>query len=201
MSFHSVENLLSAIEQQPRWEKYRLYRKILQSWSSLVGPNLAKVCRPLCIDRNILYIATSSSVVAQDLTMKRPQLLKKFNQFLATNFDDLRFSPAKWHNFKTNRQQQQTEPVSSRIEDLEAIPEELSPNSPQLKLDLDNDPSIALDRLIKVIQQRSRYSPLCPVCQAPTPTIELERWQVCACCVSDRWSKEGEREEGIGKRQ
>jgi len=194
MSFHSVEKLLSAIEQQPGWEKYRLYRKILQSWSSLVGSNLAKVCRPLCIDRNILYIATSSSVVAQDLTMKRPQLLKKFNQSLATNFQDLRFSPAKWHNFKTNRQQQQTEPASSRIEDLEAIPEELSPNYPHLPSNPDNDPVIALEGLINVIQQRSRDLPLCPVCQAPTPTIELERWQVCACCVSKRWSKEGKRE-------
>ena len=168
MSFHSLERLLEDLERQPGWEQYRLYRQTLQSWSTLVGPNLARVSRPVKLVRNVLYVATSSSVVAQDLTMKRYDLLEQIDRHLQANFVDLRFSPAKWHDHQSR-----------------------SPNKTSLNSHPDSDlnPQTALDQLTKVIQQRCRDLPLCPSCQSATPIAELDRWQVCACCAARNWSK------------
>jgi predicted nucleic acid-binding Zn ribbon protein len=32
----------------------------------------------------------------------------------------------------------------------------------------------------------------CPKCKALTPTFELERWGICACCISQIWSKKSQ---------
>lgn len=184
MSFHSLERLLEDLERQPGWEQYRLYRQTLQSWSTLVGPNLARVSRPVKLVRNVLYVATSSSVVAQDLTMKRYDLLEQIDRHLQANFVDLRFSPAKWHAHQsrflsTNQARKQA-----------IIQDKVNKNTTSLNSHPDSDlnPQTALERLTKVIQQRCRDLPLCPSCQSATPIAELDRWQVCACCAARNWS-------------
>lgn len=182
MSFHSLERLITAIEQQPGWEQQRLYRRTLHSWPALVGSSLARVSRPVSISRNILFVATSSSVVAQDLTMKRYDLLERLDRDLKANFVDLRFSPAKWHAFQTSRKQLGGNLLEPKLQEQDLQQPSVLP------LEQGNDPRVALDRLTKTIQQRCRDLPLCPSCQAPTPVSELDRWQVCACCAVANWS-------------
>jgi len=178
MSFHSLEKLIADLERQPGWERYRLFQQTLQSWSDLVGPNLARVSRPVKIDRNVLYVATSSSVIAQDLTMRRYDLLERIKGHLQADFVDMRFSTAKWRA---------TRPKSPPQEVVDRVEPNIPP--PALNSNLsDPNPQIALDRLANIIRQRSRDLPLCPSCQAPTPIAELNRWQVCACCAARNWS-------------
>lgn len=178
MAFNSIERAIENIERQPGWEQQRLYRRVLQSWPAVVGTNLARVCRPVAIsNNNLLWVATTHSAVAQDLSFKRYDLLKKLNQMLNSNFVDLRFSPAKWHankNLKNNNS-------SLRWGENKS----LDPGST-----VASESQIAsAESLIDAIDRRSQYLPLCPSCQSPTPDRELERWQVCAYCAARSWSK------------
>ncbi len=79
MSFASIDRILAKIEQQSGWEEFRQYRYLLESWAQIVGETTAIHTRPLYIQRQILWVATSSSARAQELSFQRYSLLKKIN--------------------------------------------------------------------------------------------------------------------------
>jgi predicted nucleic acid-binding Zn ribbon protein len=182
MSFDSLDRILEALEKQPGWEAHRRYRHLLQCWESVVEPKIVKQTRLLYVSRNVLFVATANAVWAQNLSLQRYSLLKKLNALLSKPLADIRFSSAQWYNVKPVVPGQETqEKHPSAIESVPSLPD--FPNKTQT-------PQEAFQRWAAVIESRSQNWLVCPCCQCPTPPGELERWTVCAHCISKQWSSQ-----------
>ena len=182
MSFNSLDQLLETIIQQPGWEKYRQNLCLFQSWEKTVGEKIAAHTRPLYIKRNVLWVATSSSVWAQTLSMQRYSLLLKLNQQLPYQLTDLRFSTAEWHKPR----------ISNSLAELNNHPSQVTVTNladAMSQLPQGDTPKTAFQRWLQALKMRSQGLPTCPQCQAPTPAGEIERWGRCFHCASQFFSE------------
>lgn len=175
MSFNSIAQILTRVEQKPGWEVFRLYRQVLQCWKTLVSPQVAAHTRPLYIKRQVLWVATSSSAWAQNLAFSRYRLLKQLNAQLDEPLLEIRFSSAGWHTPPTIEENlSENHPSFMGIKENDIEKQDLSVSSPDLQT--------AFSHWVESIRKLELSLPLCPRCHAPTPTGELQRWSVCACC-------------------
>lgn len=60
-------------------------QRLIDSWSGIVGPSIARYTRQLYIKNQILYVHLSSSVLRQELMMGRELLVKKLNESVGAN--------------------------------------------------------------------------------------------------------------------
>ena len=180
MSFGSLEQILAAIASQPGWEKQQIYQRLLECWSQVVTPQALLHSRPVYISRQVLWVATSSAVWAQHLSLSRLSLLKKLTPLLGhEHLSDIRFSCGNWHNkSSTSTTQESSSNLAQHPSTI--VVQEWDSNQ-------DNPPHG--DRQESVFQRWaafrssvSQHLPLCPLCQCPTPPGELDRWGVCAYC-------------------
>ena len=194
MHFDSVDQILAQLERQPGWEKFREYRQLLKCWHKTVNPNTAEHTRPLYITRQILWVATSSSARAQELSFQRYILLKRLNKQLGFTLKDIRFSDSQWHQTATSINRQDLRPIfviSDRQKSLATI-------TPAIDIKLKTTDKFesssakakqAARRWLKTLEDRNP-SVFCPNCQAATPKEEIKRWKLCHHCVAQKWSKD-----------
>lgn len=211
MFFTSLEQTLAKLTHQPSWEQYQQYRELLNCWQQIVSKEINKQTRPLYIDRNVLGVATSSSVWAQELTLQRYTLLKKLNSQLTFSLKDIRFSPSQWQTSDRNLLAQSNQDshsmhpsrININAAQISDNSELRTPNSetvavagfPRLsklsnlkgKLKRD-DPQAVVQCWINALQVRSPKLSICPQCQSPTPEGELKRWSLCCHCAAKNWS-------------
>jgi predicted nucleic acid-binding Zn ribbon protein len=175
MSLNCLPKLLALLENQPSWNDFRQYKILRESWLNLVGSKAFENSRPLYINRNILFCATSNSVWAQTLSLQRYILTQKINTTLSLKIVDLRFSPAQWYYRSLNSPTESTSLTQhpSYIPPLKSV----SPPSAQ------NCQNTA-QRWLETLKKRQSKLPLCPQCQTPTPQGELTRWGVCMHCFN-----------------
>ncbi|MBE9044393.1 DUF721 domain-containing protein [Pleurocapsales cyanobacterium LEGE 10410] len=196
MLFNSVEQILIRLEQQPGWEKFREYRHLLRCWDDVVSQNIAMYTRPLYINRQVLWVATSSAARAQELSFQRYTLLKKLNKKLPFVLKDLRFSSSGWQQ-KT--QQQPTEQALFSVSDrhiskarLTDLPFTDQKAETEQKAQPPSSPATAqaaAKRWLETIKQNSSTFMSCPNCGSPTPRAEIERWNLCYHCIAQKWSQ------------
>lgn len=177
----SLNHILGTVENQPQWQGPQEFQRLLKVWAKVVGPAVANQTRPCSIYRDVLYVATSSSVWVQELQFKRRFLLKKINACLSIPVTDIRFSTAGWQNepnatFGENAATLWQEHPSRVAETAAPSPE----NLPQ-------DTESVFQNWAKLMVARSLDLPLCPECQCPTPPGELARWNVCGLCAVKKW--------------
>lgn len=172
--FDSLKKILPALERQPGWEEYLKYRQVLKFWQKTVASATAQHARPIYFKKDILWVATSSSVWAQELSFQRYSLLKTLNSKLAFVIKDLRFSTALWQ--KTTNEH--NEVAKSSLKLFQPSDREIINNTPS------QEPQVAVREWLKFIQARSEFLPLCPHCSVPTPEAELQRWQQCYHCYA-----------------
>ncbi|MEO1670257.1 MAG: DUF721 domain-containing protein [Cyanobacteria bacterium J06631_2] len=195
LDLNSIDKILVQLENQPGWEKFRQHRQLLTCWERVVNQQTAKYTRPLYINRQILYVATSSAARAQELSFQRYTLLKRLAKHLTFDLKDIRFSSSGWHQ-KTYSQKEQ--PVLFTISDRHksksglnppAIAKQENKNQPQ-----DSSPQAkakdAVQRWLEAIEQRASITFPCPSCSSPTAQGELERWNMCHHCAAQKWSEE-----------
>lgn len=188
MFFHSLAEILAKIPEKPGWERYQQYRQLLECWQAVVSPETAKKTRPLYIKRQVLFVATSSSVWAQELSLKRYALLKQLNNRLALSLKDIRFTSYQW---------QQTGEGYLPLTQTSQVPKSLHPSRININdipiaaenLPLVDDPQGAVKNWLDVIQARSSKLSVCPQCKSPTPEGELKRWSLCCHCAAKNWSE------------
>jgi predicted nucleic acid-binding Zn ribbon protein len=176
MSLKSVNDILGVLEIQTKFEE-QPFQRLLKCWSEVVGSAIASHARPLSIQRDVLRVATSSAAWAQNLTFERQRLLLKLNPKLPTPLLDIRFSTAGWQSPKDS-------PKPEEVALLQKHPSYLGDRlniRPNVNPSL-NNPNAAFGNWAKSIQARSHGLPLCPMCQCPSPSGELQRWNVCALC-------------------
>ncbi len=181
MAMNSLGEILEEITKLPAYSRHQQYFQLLKSWKQVVDSKTFLQTRPLYISRNILYVATHSSPLAQTLSLQRLRLLSLLNPLLSTSLVDIRFSSAHWHTSQSH--------VSSsklNISQYEKDPTTVSSLDPSFLNQLpDGDtPESAFQRWAMIIQYLNRDLPLCPKCKSPTPEFELQRWHVCAYCWS-----------------
>ncbi|RUT03221.1 hypothetical protein DSM106972_055290 [Dulcicalothrix desertica PCC 7102] len=183
MAFRTVSDVLKLLQARGHWQTPPL-QILLKCWHDIVGSSIALHTRPISIHRDVLRVATSSAAWAQTLTFERKTLLIKVNQKLSAPLTDIHFSTAGWNSstriIKPRRASHQEHPcyleqnISKTVEkDIPAIGS--------------NAVNTAFDSWVKKVQTSSQNLPLCPQCQAPTPSGELERWGVCALCAAKRF--------------
>ena len=202
MYFHSLEHILAKIQQQPGWEQYRQYKQLLECWQKIVHPNTARYTRPLYISRQILWVATTNSARAQELSFQRYALLKKLNAQLPFKIQDIRFSIAQGQN-KSPAQNKEKDishsqitffskaDLVSQLKGKDALELETKTQSENSSIAKDfAKPQAALQHWLKQNQKRFSTAPLCPECASPTPQEELNRWNLCYHCIANKWSAE-----------
>lgn len=177
----SLNQILRKVENNPQWHGPYAFQRLLQVWPNLVGLAVAQHTRPCSISRDVLYVATSSSVWVQELQFKRRVLLKKINACVSLSVTDLRFSTSAWQNVATATRGEKAallwqEHPSLVTETAAPIPKNLPP-----------DAEVVFENWANSIKERSQDLPLCSQCQCPTPPGELERWGVCGLCVIKKW--------------
>jgi predicted nucleic acid-binding Zn ribbon protein len=184
MALDPLIQVLETLETKESWKVRRQFRQLVLCWLEVVGPVVAAQTRPLGIQRQVLHVATSSPVWAQNLVFERSRILEKLNPRLSTPITDIRFSSAKWHCDPEKRS-----PYTSISAD-QNHPSWVDPQSVASRLapvPNSQDPKTAFQNWAKVVQARSQNLPLCPQCRCPTPKGELERWSVCALCAIKQW--------------
>jgi predicted nucleic acid-binding Zn ribbon protein len=182
MSLKSVNQILAILQLDTKFQEQPL-QQLLTFWSEVVGAKVAAQTQPLSIQRDVLWVATSSAVWAQNLTFKRKNILLKLNQKLPQQLIDIRFSTAQW---------KQTPLPVNRAETLspQEHPSYLGEQVDQ-PVDKHNteDVKLAFAEWVQTQQGRSQNLPLCPQCQCYTPPGELQRWGVCSPCWASTASR------------
>lgn len=178
MSFKSVNDILGILEQKAKWQEPP-FQHVLKCWVEVVGAKVAAQTRPLSIQREVLWVATSSAAWAQNLTFGRNAILLKLNKKLLEPLMDVRFSTAEW---KLTPLKENQSPTVSPLEHPSYLGA-MSSSESQVKTAVD-DAQTAFRDWARVMQERSHNLPLCPQCQCPTPPGELQRWLVCSPCAA-----------------
>lgn len=194
MRFNSLEQILTQLEKQPGWEKFKEYRQLLKCWNNAVNQQTGKHTRPLYITRQILWVATSSATRAQELSFQRYTLLKRLNQQLPFTLKDIRFSSSGWHQ-KTYQVENKANIFKIRRQDQSKAGIPLALKSSEKTLETQdqseaNQAKQAAQRWLKTLEQVNPALISCPNCQALTPKGEIERWDLCHHCVAQKWSEE-----------
>ena len=186
MFFSSLAQNLTTITNKPGWEKYQQHRQLLECWQKIVSKEIAQQTRLLYLNRKVLWVATSSSVWAQELTLQRYTILKQLNTELDFELKDIRFSAHQWQQASDRTLLGQNSPNNSSKHPSSLSLENASIAADNLS-DID-DPQAAFQGWLNVIQSRSSHLPICPQCQSPTPEGELKRWFLCCHCAAKKWS-------------
>ncbi|MEL6440182.1 MAG: DciA family protein [Cyanobacteria bacterium J06621_8] len=191
---HSLEQILSQLEQQPNWEKFREHRQLLKCWHNTVNPRTAQYTRPLHITRRVLWIATTSAARAQELSFQRYALLKRLNQQLPVPLKDLRFTTSGWAE-STSQPREQTsffrissknKSDKSRTQSVTGIANPEQEPNPSTR----GSAKDAAQKWLKTLSQANSSQTNCPSCNALTPKEELERWNLCCHCAAQKWAQE-----------
>ncbi|KAF3889060.1 MULTISPECIES: DciA family protein [Nostocales] len=180
MSLKSINNILSVLETQSKWQE-QPFQQLLKCWSEIVGATVAAHTQPVSVQRGVLRVATSSAAWSQNLTFERKRLLLKLNERLSVSLIDIHFSTAGW-------QRPQDKSAKEQIISLREHPSYVDGADSCSKLtSRPFDANATFEHWAKKVQERSHGLPLCPACQCPTPLGELQRWQVCSICAAKQF--------------
>ncbi|XHX76835.1 MAG: DUF721 domain-containing protein [Stenomitos frigidus ULC029] len=185
MSFKSINHVLDQLGDRYRWRDQQHSQRLLKAWVEAVGPVVAAQTRPLSMHNEVLRVATSSAAWAQNLVFERQRILAKLNLLLSASLIDIRFSSAEWQTrsrstFNEELQAQLWQQHPSRLTDAtrtSGIP----------RVEHLTDPLLAFQYWGQIMRSRTQNMPLCPQCQCPTPSGELERWALCSLCIAKQW--------------
>ncbi len=98
--FVSTEELIAELLEQKDFQKAMKRSNLYKFWGKVAGSKLAGKSKPYSmIGGSIMVIACENPVVAQELMLKKTQLLVKLKPYLESlkiNVKDLRFDTKKW---------------------------------------------------------------------------------------------------------
>jgi predicted nucleic acid-binding Zn ribbon protein len=104
MALEPVNTVLGKFR-KAQWKQQREFGKLQHAWSEVVGPTVAAQTQPTQITaQQVLLVATSSAVWAQNLAFERQRLLIKLNDLLNQPLTDIRFSTSQWRSRRSSSQ-------------------------------------------------------------------------------------------------
>lgn len=100
--FETTENLISKMLEQKEIRKAITRNNLYKFWGKIAGAKFAQKSKPYSmLGGGVMVIACENGIVAQELMLKKTQLLVKFKPYLDSlklKVSDLRFDPKKWVN-------------------------------------------------------------------------------------------------------
>ena len=91
-----IEGMLTSKDFKKAITRNNLYK----FWGKIAGEKFAKRSKPYSMmSGGVMVVACENAIVAQELTLRKNQLLAKFEPYLKSlklNVKDLRFDPKKW---------------------------------------------------------------------------------------------------------
>ena len=76
----SIGNLIRQFMRQEGLESPLNEYRLIQGWKEVLGPGIASYTNNLFIRNQTLYVHLTSSILRQELMMKREQIIKNLNQ-------------------------------------------------------------------------------------------------------------------------
>ncbi|MCF7832641.1 MAG: DUF721 domain-containing protein [Candidatus Marinimicrobia bacterium] len=84
----AVDRIVARIAGKQAMLEYEAFR----NWNTVVGEVIAQVSVPVKVIKGVLYVSVKSSTWRQELSMQKPQILKKFEtRFGQGVITDIRF--------------------------------------------------------------------------------------------------------------
>lgn len=80
--FKSIQNVLKNLIKDYGLENSVSNELIHLNWNQIVGEQLAKQCKPVKIENNILFLKTRNSIWRNELNLKQEELLKLIRESL-----------------------------------------------------------------------------------------------------------------------
>jgi predicted nucleic acid-binding Zn ribbon protein len=193
VALEGLEGLIKGLEQQESWQVQKQFRLVLLHWPKSVGFAIARITRPISIQRDTLYVATSTSAWAQTLSYERFNILRKLNRYQKPPLKGIRFSTAQWAQRAPlnplNQSGNPTENLAARGKlahhpsYIGDVPHLTSP-APEAA----PTPAESFARWASAMQDMQRSQALCPRCHCHCPQGELDRWACCSLCATKQWS-------------
>lgn len=98
--FVTTESLVEVLLEKKEIKKAITRNNLYKFWEKIAGSKFAKKSKPYSMmGGGVMVIACENAIVAQELTLRKTQLLVKFEPYLKSlklNVKDLRFDPKKW---------------------------------------------------------------------------------------------------------
>lgn len=98
--FVTTESLVEVLLENKEFKKAMTRSNLYKFWGKVVGEKFKDRSKPYSmINGGVMVIACENAIVAQELMLKKTQLLVKFEPYLKSlkmNVKDLRFDPKKW---------------------------------------------------------------------------------------------------------
>lgn len=183
----SIGAILKSFHRGAAWQQQQEFDHLVRSWSEVVGPVVSQHTHPLELRDGRLLVATSNAVWAQQLRFECPRILAKLNAQLAQPLQEIRFSPARWHQPSVPTTELSNTATrqhpSRRSPDTGNNPTTNLPLKPSFDRAVAQTPQAAFQQWADQIRARSQGLPSCPQCGCPTPPGELQHWSVCALCA------------------
>jgi predicted nucleic acid-binding Zn ribbon protein len=166
---------------------------VLLHWPKSVGFAVARITRPIGIQRDTLYVATSTAAWAQTLSYERFNILRKLNRYQKQPLKGIRFSTAQWAQTTAANVSQSSNSASINASKNPAALGRLAhhpsyighiPSLPELSEGAEQTPKTSFQRWASTMQQMQRSQALCPRCRCHCPQGELDRWARCSLCAA-----------------
>ena len=179
MAFTSLDKPLALVTKEKHWTHYRQYVEICSIWKNIVTHNILLNTNILSINKDIVYIATSSTGWSQELSFQKCSLLKKINQqLLYTSITKLHFSSAKW-----SRKNQLNISLHEREKISFFSCREMQSTASNIYKKESQTPQSAFEKWTMNVQNQLTSFSVCPQCQRPASLHELKRWSKCYLCI------------------
>ncbi len=98
--FVTTESLVEELLEKKEIKKAITRSNLYKFWEKIAGTKFGKKSKPYSmLPGGIMLIACENAIVAQELTLRKTQLLVKFEPYLKSlkiTVKDLRFDPKKW---------------------------------------------------------------------------------------------------------
>ena len=98
--FVTTESLVGVLLEKKEIKKASTRNNLYKFWGKIAGEKFAKRSKPYSMmTGGVMVVACENAIVAQELTLRKNQLLAKFEPYLKSlklNVKDLRFDPKKW---------------------------------------------------------------------------------------------------------
>lgn len=182
----SLQNVIGQLEQSPQWQAQGNFRRILSLWPQVVGVAVGQHSRPTGLNQGTLQVAVSSAAWAQTLTLERRTILQKLRDRLAptVSLGDIRFSTGRWQSAPQTTAQGGGWDRGGRLQLSDPLsdpwPTAAPPPRPATAL-------AAFHQWSQRLQAHQAQQPRCPQCHLPCPQGEIDRWALCALCVTRPW--------------
>lgn len=98
--FTSTDEIISKLLEEKEFKRAMTRSNLYKFWSKVAGAKFAAKSKPYSmLGGGVMVIACENSIVAQELMLKKTQLLVKFKPYLESlkiNVKDLKFDAKKW---------------------------------------------------------------------------------------------------------